>query len=248
VALRDLNEAWGWIQRLVRRVSRLESGAMLENSSITGGRMRFIGGLLRLDSGALLELIGQWRFFGNGAITGDVYAEGKWTQVGPWDFTGDGDLAGDVIMSGDFDLTGIFKSGNVRIEGGKIYIGAGPVMIVIDGATGKITAGNVTVEQNKVTIGGVDGNTVLTNSQIQFANGGIVATDASGGISMRAGNSRARVADGVVQLTIGTRSIVINSSGVSANLPTRAMSLYPGSFLNAVVSDASGNLFRIVSG
>lgn len=146
MGLRDLNDAWGWIQKLISRVSRLESGAMLENSSITNGRMRFIGGLLRLDSGALLELIGQWRFFGNGAITGDVYSEGKWTQVGDYDFTGDGDLAGDVAMSGNFDLTGLFKSGNVRIEDGKIYVGAGSNLIVIDGATGTITVGSMKLD------------------------------------------------------------------------------------------------------
>ncbi|WP_295104752.1 hypothetical protein [uncultured Microbacterium sp.] len=243
---RDLNDSGGWIQQLIRRVARLESGAMLERSSITNGRMRFIGGLLRLDSGALLELVGQWRFFGPGAITGDVYSEGKWTQVGDYDFTGNGDLAGDVTMSGDFDLTGIFKSGNVRIEGGKIYVGAGPVTIVIDGATGKITAGNVTVESNKVTIGGADGNTVLTNSQVQFANGGIVATDSSGGISMRVGNARARVADGVVQMTIGTRSIVINGTGISAGLPTTPLSSWPGRQVGDVVSNTSGDLFRVV--
>lgn len=142
----DLNEAWGWIQKLIRRVSRLESGAMLENSSITNGRMRFIGGLLRLDSGALLELVGQWRFFGPGAITGDVYSEGKWTQVGDYDFTGDGDLAGTVDLSGIFNLTGKFTSENVRIEDGKIYVGAGGNLIVIDGATGKIIAGSMTID------------------------------------------------------------------------------------------------------
>lgn len=142
----DLNDAWGWIQKIIARLSRLESGAMLENSSITNGRMRFIGGLLRLDSGALLELIGQWRFFGNGAITGDVYSEGKWTQVGDYDFTGDGDLAGDVTMSGNFDLTGKFTSLNVRIEGGKIYVGAGANLIVIDGATGKVSVGSMVLD------------------------------------------------------------------------------------------------------
>lgn len=243
---RDLNDLWGWIQRLIRRVSRLESGAMLENSSITGGRLRLIGAVLRLDSGALLDLVGQWRLRGPGAITGDVYSEGRWTQVGNYDFTGVGDLAGDVTMSGDFDLTGIFKSGNVRIEGGKIYVGEGAAQIVIDGATGRVTAGNVIVESNKVTVGGADGNTVLTNSQIQFANGGIVATDASGGISMRVGNSRARVADGVVQMTIGTRSVTINSSGVSAGLATAPVANWPGRQVGDVVATVAGDLYRIV--
>lgn len=236
---RDLNDLWGWIQQLFRRVARLESGAMLERSSITNGRMRFIGGILRLDSGALLDLIGEWRLKGPGAITGDVYSEGKWTQVGDWEFTGDGDIFGDV------NQIGTLKQGNIRLEDGKIYVGEGASQIVIDGATGKVTAGNVTVEPNKVTIGGADGNTVLTNSQIQFANGGIVATDASGGISMRVGAVRVRVAAGVVQATIGTRSLTISSTGISANLPTAPISSWPGRVAGDVVSNTSGDLFRI---
>lgn len=214
---RDLNDLWGWVQQLVRRVARLESGASLERSSITNGRMRFIGGLLRLDSGALLELVGQWRFFGNGAITGDVYSEGKWTQVGDYDFTGDGDLAGNVTMSGDFDLTGIFKSGNVRIEDGKIYVGAGPVMIVIDGATGKITAGNVTIEQNKITVAGGASPATLQEGKMSFGTGGTVEADTGvGGARMTAGDAVVNVGS-TASIRKGSSSVIVGSLGIDLN-------------------------------
>lgn len=122
----NLADEVGWIARIIRRIERIESGALLENSSVTGGRMRFIGAVLRLDSGALLDLVGQWRFRGNGAITGDVVAEGKWTQNGAWEFNGPGDIAGNV------DLRGTIRV----LAGGKIQVGD----VVIDPADGgKVT-------------------------------------------------------------------------------------------------------------
>jgi hypothetical protein len=229
---RDLNDLWGWVQQLVRRVARLESGAALERSSITNGRMRFIGGLLRLDSGALLELVGQWRFFGNGAITGDVYSEGKWTQVGDYDFTGDGDLAGDVTMSGDFDLTGIFKSGNIRIQDGKIYVGEDASQIVIDGATGKITVGGMAIDP-------ADGG------KVTFPGGAQLRADVGSGIQMQIGNVKISAQATFIQLTLGTRSLTINSTGFQlSNVPTKTAAA-TGLPAGVAHLDGSGNLFRI---
>jgi hypothetical protein len=164
----------------MRRVDRLYSGAMLENSSITNGRMRFIGGLLRIDSGGRIQVIGEWRFFGNGAITGDVVAEGKWTQNGDWEFNGNGDLAGDVALTGNFDLTGKLTAGNVRVEDGKIYVGAGTAQIVIDGATGKILAGDMTIDPSN-------------GGSVQFPGGAVVRAATSGGVRLEQGNYSATV-------------------------------------------------------
>lgn len=139
----DLNDAWGWIQKIIARLSRLESGAMLENSSITNGRMRFIGGLLLIDSGGTLRVIGT------------VDGEGNFNWTGPWSFNSaqGGSISGDVDLAGDFDLTGVFKSGNVRIEDGKIYVGEGAEQIIIDGATGSITTGDVRIEDGRIVVG-----------------------------------------------------------------------------------------------
>jgi hypothetical protein len=133
---RDLNEAWGWIQKLISRVSRLESGAMLENSSITNGRMRFIGGLLRLDSGALLEVVGTFRLIGSllmltatGSVNlnGPVNISGTQTVTGilnvngPWNLAGTGGITGNVSSTGNWTQTG-----NYTLTGaGKINVGTG---------------------------------------------------------------------------------------------------------------------------
>lgn len=124
------------VKKMQRQISRLESARWLENSSITNGRMRFIGGTLRVDSGGRVEIVGylqvegttniigpvtisgvlnvtgDWRFSGNGAITGDVVAEGKWTQNGDWEFNGDGDIDGDVDLTGILSVLG---SGRINV-------------------------------------------------------------------------------------------------------------------------------------
>ena len=232
---RDINEVWGWIKDLIRRVSRLESGAKLENSSITGGRMRFIGGILRLDSGALLDLIGEWRLKGPGAITGDVYSEGKWIQVGDYDFTGDGDLAGIVDLSGIFNLTGKFTSGNVRIEGGKIYVGAGGNLIVIDGTTGKIIAGGMTIDPS------------LNGGSVKFAGGPEVYASGTQ-LSLYSGLGAFIELNGTMAKINGpgARWLEVNSTGFKfVNLPTKTAAS-TGLPAGAMHVDASGNVFRIV--
>lgn len=222
------------IKNLQHDVRRLLSGRWLENASVRGGRLRFIGGILRLDSGALLELIGQWRFFGNGAITGDVYSEGKWTQVGPWDFTGDGDLAGNVKLSGIFTLIGKFIAGDIRIEDGKIYVGLGGTQIVIDGTTGAITTGNVKIQNGKITVGtgsvqividGATGKILAGNMTIDPADGGSVAFP--GGATVKAGTG------GGVSVAAGNYQAVISSAGASVGK----------SGLNLSVTDAVGFQF-----
>lgn len=196
----DLSDAFREIRELKRAVQRLQAARPLENASVTNGRLRFIGGVLRLDSGALLELVGQWRFFGNGAITGDVVAEGKWTQNGPWEFNGDGDLAGDVMLTGNFDMTGVFKSGNVRIQGGKIYVGLGGSQIIIDGATGKITAGSMAIDPAD---GGI----------ITFPGGAVVRAGSSGGVAVEHGSYAAVVTSAGASVGRSGRSISVTEAG-----------------------------------
>ena len=143
---RDLNEAWGWIQRLVARVSRLESGAMLENSSITNGRMRFIGGLLRIDSGGRVEIDGELsgigKFLWDGIVTltstftakGRTLFEGDTTQKGPFHVEGDQDNTGKLAIKGDTTLE---KDLNVK-PGGKIII-EGTQQITLSSVAGTAT-------------------------------------------------------------------------------------------------------------
>lgn len=153
--LRNLNDAWGWIQRLVRRVERIESGAQLGNSSITSGRMRFIGGLLRVDSGGRVEIVGFLQVDGQTSITGPVTISGslditgptritgEFNLDGPWTIAGDGDITGDVDVTGDFEVLGggRIKVGNVVLtpgNGGRITIGTGSSQIILDPSQFKV--------------------------------------------------------------------------------------------------------------
>lgn len=125
---RDLRDAWGWIEKLIRRVERLESGANLENSSITEGRMRFIGGLLRIDSGGRLEIVGTLQIDGTTTVTGTFQVDGPWQLNGDGTITGAVTITGTVTMQGDMNLTG-----NITIlPGGKIQVGD----VVIDPTNG----------------------------------------------------------------------------------------------------------------
>lgn len=215
MAVDDIGDELADLRELQRRVDRIESGTMLENASITRGRLRIIGGLLRIDSGGRLEVIGDWRFVGNGAITGDVVAEGKWTQNGAWEFNGPGDIAGDVAISGDLDLTGDLevlgggqiKVGNVLItpgSGGKVTVGVGSAQVVIDGATGNITAGNLVVDPTK---GG---------GAVTFSNGAQLYSAANGQVELVSGN-------GSRTITLRNDRIELNSQNIISPVLTKAV-------------------------
>lgn len=204
---RNLSDAWSWIDKIVRRLSRLESGAMLENSSITNGRLRLIGGLLLLDSGATLRIIG----------TVDGQGDFQWT--GPWSFNSPegGSIAGNVDLAGDFDLTGKLTADGIRIENGKIYVGAGSSAIVIDGATGKVTAGNVVIEQNKITVGGGASPATMRDGGVSFETGGKLEADASvNGVRMVAGDAVMN-AGNTASMRKGNVSVIAGPLGVDVN-------------------------------
>lgn len=126
--LRDLRDAWGWIERLVRRIERLESGAMLENSSITEGRLRLIGGLLLLDSGATLQVIGtlngdgSFNWTGTETHKGNETHEGAITNTGTLTNNGQTRLNGPVTVAGDVTSTGKFSNSGDFTNTGKTYL------------------------------------------------------------------------------------------------------------------------------
>lgn len=154
--LRNLEDAWGWIKNLNAKVDRIFSGAFLENASITNGRLRIIGGTLRVDSGGSVIIVGTlsidgtttvtgefkvtgpWRLEGNGtitgnvSITGNVTSTGTLTQNGPWNLNGAGTIAGNVTQTGDTS-----QRGNVTVNsGGKITVQGGGGNVVLDSRFG----------------------------------------------------------------------------------------------------------------
>ncbi|UPL13008.1 hypothetical protein [Microbacterium galbinum] len=168
----------GLINRLVRRIERLEAGANLESSSITNGRMRFIGGLLRVDSGGRVEIVGTlqidgttaingsttvngtfkiegpWSLNGNGEIAGNVTVTGKLTQNGQWEFIGAGKISGNVEVTGDFSVVGggRIRAGQIVLNpstnGGRIEIGAHTIYVSGDVLSINHSAGHQVVLNN----------------------------------------------------------------------------------------------------
>jgi hypothetical protein len=181
---RDLNELWGWVERLIARVSRLESGAFLENSSITKGRMRFIGGLLRLDSGALLELVGKADITGTLEGVGTILWRGSMKILGLGTLDVDGPatfratldvlaatrLRGKITLEDDMTLTGP----------GKIKVGTVTMGITSNGRPGLDFEG-ATLSENDDRLAMESGQAVVgvapTFAAMAFEENSIIVTE-----------------------------------------------------------------------
>lgn len=239
--LRDLADAWGWLQRIVRRLDRIESGAILENASITRGQLRIIGGTLRVDSGGNAVIVGMlsinglttvtgtfrvsgpWELSGNGEITGNVTiagnvtATGEWTQIGEWHLNGDGSITGDV------DITGILTlMSELRVS-----------------SAGKITVGTMTLDPT--TRGG---SLKFSGGPEVYASGTTLAlySGALNGASVELSPGLAKVSAG------GARWIEVNANGFRlVGLPTISRSSANNATVGTVYADASGNLYRVVT-
>ena len=175
MGLRDLSETWGWIQRIVRRLERIESGAILERSSITDGVMTFIRGTLRLLNGARLELEGILD------IVGQVFLRGPMTVSGP----------NAAITVGGVVITPL-GGGRVQI-GPNIVLDAATQTITVGGADGivinateqTITVGDDVVldasDGGRVEVGGPEGVVIDTSSgrpRVLIGSGGELVVDA----------------------------------------------------------------------
>lgn len=218
----------GLINRLVRRIERLEAGANLESSSITNGRMRFIGGLLRVDSGGRVEIVGTlqidgattvngtfkiegpWSLNGNGEIAGNVTVTGKLTQNGAWEFVGAGKITGNV------DVTG-----TIRVLAG-----------------GKIQVGNITLDPSS------------NGGSVKFAGGPEVYASGST-LSLYSGalnGGWVELSPGLAKVSGGgTRWIEVTPNGFRlVNLPTIARNSANNAVVGTLWADGSGNVYRVV--
>lgn len=115
---------------LMDRVRRLETGIPLQNGAVTKGRLRFIGGTLRVDSGGRLEVVGTLQIDGATEVTGSFTVAGPWSMTGDGTITGATSITGDVTLTGDLTVSGAgkIKAGNVEINpstaGGQIGFGS----------------------------------------------------------------------------------------------------------------------------
>lgn len=213
----DLSDPWVAIRELQAEVRRLRSGIPLENSSITNGRMRFIGGLLRVDSGGSVEIVGTLSIDGTTTVTG------SFTVTGPWGLEGDGTITGDVTISGNVTSTGIFtQNGPWNLNG-----------------VGTI-AGNVT-QTGDLTVSGGGKITVPGDNPIVLENVGGVAHIGVGGSEIRGGDNGI-VLDPGSGATIGT-----TSAGVRIwVLPTIDSASVGGAVPGTLWMNATGYIYRVI--
>lgn len=243
----NLNDVVGWIKDIYRELARLKSGAFLENSSITNGRLRLIGGLLLVDAGGELRVVGSLNGDGTFSWTGSATYTGPATFNGPvtiaetLDVTAETRLRGETTIEGlarllsELVVEGKITAGNVRIEGGKIYVGAGAALVVIDGATGRVTAGNVTLDPT------------VSGGALTFANGAQVFTDADT-VQLFKGNSVVQVADGYAKLQHGGEVVQLDDDGLRASIGALGSASSTDGLQWLAVETATGRFKRVAPG
>jgi hypothetical protein len=224
------------------RLRDLETGIPLQNSSVSAGRLRFIGGLLRIDSGGRLEVVGSASIDGSTTVTGTFVLTGSgWRIVGSGTIEGPTTVTGTLQVDGDTRITG-----NLGLEGdvaltGNMGIAAG----------GKFVAGDVLIEENKITVAGGDSPATLEDGALSFATGGKVeADDTNGGVRLVVGANKVYVGTGAVAIQLGGRAFVLTSSGFTfVGLDTIAKSETPeNNPIGSLFVDAGGQPFRVVAG
>lgn len=237
------------LRDLKDRVRRLETGIPLQNSSVTQGRLRFIGGQLLIDSGGQLAVVGTASVNGSMTVSGTFLLTGSgWRIVGSGSIEGPTTVIGTLRVDGDTRFTG-----NLSLEGdialtGNMGIAAG----------GRFTAGDVTIEEDEVTVGGGSSPATLRDGALSFATGGKVEADTSvGGARLSAGTAVvnvgavASIRKGPSSVIVSTDSVTVNAAGGgdidmigSVRIPGIPFIAGTGLPLNTLLVDTSGYLAR----
>lgn len=147
---------------------------------------------------------------------------------------GSAKVSGTLTGSGTFDWTGpVNLKGAQSVTGPTTFTG----MMTVNGpwalnGNGEIT-GNVAVKSGgEIRVQGGGGDVVLSSTYA-------APRVNLGGAQIDGGTS--------FTFTAGTNTVYFTGGTIRiAGMPTRSAAQYPGSFPNAVVADASGNLYRIV--
>lgn len=164
------------VQAIKREMRALQTQSPLESSSVSNGRLRFIGGLLRLEAGARAEIIGSL------GVVGPTRLEGPWTFVGDGSIDGFLGVNGPTQIDGPTTINGNFwVNGYTRIAGGLEINGSTALNGTLTLGSGQIRAGAVTVTPT----GG--GRVQVGNIQIDGDLGGTISS--SGTIYMISGSS-----------------------------------------------------------
>lgn len=225
-------------------VTRQRRENPFESSSVRDGSVRFIDGLLRVEAGGRVEIVGTLQVDGTSTVTGTfningpINIDGQMTVNGPFDLAGNGSITGEltitgpVTISGDVDLTGkMTVTGDIEISG-----------------PGRIKVGNVILEDGKIKAGGMTINPDVNGGQIDFG-GGRFVNAGTGFLGLYDGDRFIVFNGSGVTMVAGGRSLSVGPSGIRATgMGTIAQADVPESFPNAVVAGPDGLLTRVVPG
>lgn len=219
------------IPGILERLNALEKQNPLESGSVSAGRVRFIGGLLRIDAGGRVEIVGTLQVDGTSTVTGQFNVNGPFNLAGDGTITGELTITGPVTITGDVDLTGVMTvTGDIEISG-----------------PGKIKVGNVILEDGKIKAGGMTINPDVNGGQIDFG-GGRSVNAGTGFLGLYDGDRFVVFNGSGVTMVAGGRSLSVGPSGIRVTgLGTISQADVPGSFPNAVVIDAAGLLRQVVA-
>ncbi len=236
----DLSDLYKELRELKDQVRILSTTNPLESASITNGRLRIIGGTLRVDSGGSVVIVGTlaidgtttvtgtftvsgpWNLSGNGTISGNVTATGTFTQNGPWNLNGAGTIAGDVTATGTMT-----QNGPWNLNGEGIITGD----VTQTGDTDQ--RGNVTVNGGgKITVQGGGGDVVLDSS---YADPRITL----GGAQINGGNDS-------FTFTSGSQIVYfVNNTIRIPGMATKPVGDIPGGYVGGVWVDLAGRFYRL---
>lgn len=223
------------LRRRLDQVERLLATNPLENASVTSGRVRFIGGTLRVDSGGRVEIVGTLQVEGTTGITGPVTISGNLTISGTSKFTGPLSIDGNTSVTGTFTSTGqVNLNGPTDING------------QTDIAGDTTVTGDMTVTGGgRIVVAGSGEDAVLTNGRLQY--GDAYISGGSDGISMlvpAAGGTANQVIVSPTHVQIGYKGeyvVFMDDNGIRLN------GLSAGPVTNYIGQDANGYL-KIASG
>lgn len=166
----DQGDVWRELREMKRKIARLESGSMLENSSITRGRFRVIGGEFKVDENGLFTL------------------EGTFNQAGDYNVKDGGvvtvEAGGEVVVNGPVPVR--LKQGNVGgVAQAMMQFGASNTAIYANSAGGNVNlvvqAGATRLQLNADGIFVGDLPTEGAASYVGITAGGKLVKLASGG-------------------------------------------------------------------
>ncbi|MCC4250725.1 hypothetical protein [Microbacterium testaceum] len=229
----DLTNYGAWIEDIKRQLRQLKTGAFLENASITNGRLRIIGGTLRVDSGGLVDIVGTLQVDGTTTVTGEFTVSGPTEITGSFRVTGPWTLEGTGEITGDYTVTGkVTQVGDMDIDG----------VLTVNGDGWSITGD-----------GEISGAVNLTGS-FEVATGGYIQVG-----PVRISGAAEGFISSLLAIIFNTpelrvtgsarveQSLVVEGQINAANLVPISQSLVPGSFPGAIVKDSTGNLREVVS-